>query len=397
MRWKMLFKLGLSVVVLVAVYLFFALHNEDDSSSTSQVIPDQQTGQHEKDNLHLNKESGGDVGSTDDKSLRSDAWRNGIHLSLVACGDREKESVILLKSAVLFTKTPLVFHIFAELQLQDYFKRQIDFWPDEFRMRVEYHIYNLSFPEGEVTNEWKNLFKPCASQRLFIPSLLTDVDALLYVDTDILFLRPLEDIWAFLHKFNRTQLVALSPEHEDSQSSWYHRFARHPYYGEQGVNSGVMLMNLTRIRQSQWLESLKQYYKDYKLKITWGDQDLLNIYFHYYPEQLYVYPCEWNYRPDHCMYMSVCKGGDRDGASVLHGNRRVMHNDKQPAFKAAYDTFVKHQFGADLKYEMLVALKRELEKTKYTACGKLPHIFYKQIEKYIDSLDIYKNNEKYGG
>ncbi|XP_021373710.1 glucoside xylosyltransferase 2-like isoform X2 [Mizuhopecten yessoensis] len=298
MKWKMLFKLGLSVVVIVAVYLFFALQNENNSNKEPQVIPDHQTGQQEtsdhqtgqqeikSDPLHLSKEpdSQGHVVNTDDKSYRSEAWRNGIHLSLVACGDRDKESIILLKSAVLFTKTPLVFHIFAELQLQDYFKRQIEFWPDEYRTKVEYHIYNLSFP----ADEWKKLFKPCASQRLFLPSLLPDVDALLYVDTDILFVRPLEDIWAFLKKFNSTQLVALSPEHEDSQSSWYHRFARHPFYGELGVNSGVMLMNLTRIRQSQWLRSLKEYYKEYKLKITWGDQDLINIYFYYYPAPVWL-------------------------------------------------------------------------------------------------------------
>lgn len=285
MKCKMLFKLGLSVVVFVAVYLFFALQNQNDSDSQvmPEILDNQQQG------VQSSKESGGQPSNIAavDKPLRNEAWRNGIHLSLVACGDREKESVILLKSAVLFTKTPLVFHIFAELHLQDYFRRQIDFWPDDLRTRVEYHIYNLSFPSGEKPNEWKNLFKPCASQRLFIPDLLTDVEALLYVDTDILFLRPLEDIWAFLQKFNSTQMVALSPEHEDKQSSWYPRFARHPYYGEQGVNSGVMLMNLTRIRQSPWLQSLKHYYNDYKLKITWGDQDLLNIYFHYYPGRLF--------------------------------------------------------------------------------------------------------------
>lgn len=55
--------------------------------------------------------------------------------------------------------------------------------------------------------------------------------------------------------------------------------------------------------------------------------------------ELYVYPCEWNYRPDHCMYTSVCKGADREGAHVLHGNRRTMQNQKQPAFKAVYSAF----------------------------------------------------------
>lgn len=56
-------------------------------------------------------------------------------------------------------------------------------------------------------------------------------------------------------------------------------------------------------------------------------------------DELYIYPCEWNYRPDHCMYTSVCKGADRDGAHVLHGNRRTMHNQKHPAFKAVYSAF----------------------------------------------------------
>lgn len=39
------------------------------------------------------------------------------------------------------------------------------------------------------------------------------------------------------------------------------------------------------------------------------------------------------------MYMRVCKGADHSGANVLHGSRRSMHNEKQPAFKAVYSTF----------------------------------------------------------
>ena len=46
-----------------------------------------------------------------------------------------------------------------------------------------------------------------------------------------------------------------------------------------------MLMNLTRLRQSSWVPALENYYKEYKLKITWGDQDLINIYFHFYPRK----------------------------------------------------------------------------------------------------------------
>lgn len=75
------------------------------------------------------------------------------------------------------------------------------------------------------------------------------MDSLLYVDTDILFLRPVDDIWSFLRKFNSTQIAAMAPEHEEPRIGWYNRFARHPYYGATGINSGVMLMNMTRIRR----------------------------------------------------------------------------------------------------------------------------------------------------
>lgn len=44
-----------------------------------------------------------------------------------------------------------------------------------------------------------------------------------------------------------------------------------------------MLMNLTRIRNSDWLKDIVPYYEQYRYKITWGDQDLLNIYFHHHP------------------------------------------------------------------------------------------------------------------
>lgn len=53
-----------------------------------------------------------------------------------------------------------------------------------------------------------------------------------------------------------------------------------------GVNSGVMLMNLTRMRQFGWEEYLAPIYKEFKLKITWGDQDIINIIFHYHPGRL---------------------------------------------------------------------------------------------------------------
>ncbi|XP_037535068.1 glucoside xylosyltransferase 2-like [Nematolebias whitei] len=104
----------------------------------------------------------------------------------------------------------------------------------------------------------------------------------------------MDDIWLLLKAFNSTQLAAMAPEHEVPKIGWYSRFARHPFYGDTGVNSGVMLMNLTRIRSTlfknslilsglSWEDLLHPLYQKYKNHITWGDQDLLNIIFHYNP------------------------------------------------------------------------------------------------------------------
>lgn len=37
------------------------------------------------------------------------------------------------------------------------------------------------------------------------------------------------------------------------------------------------------------------------------------------------------------MYGSNCKGAEEEGVSILHGNRGVYHDDKQPTFKALYE------------------------------------------------------------
>ncbi|XP_032997103.1 glucoside xylosyltransferase 2 isoform X2 [Lacerta agilis] len=281
--------------------------------------------------------------------LSSPQW---MHLAVVACGDRLEETLTMLKSAVLFSYRKLKFHIFAEDSLKPEFERK---------------------------------------------TILKDVDSLLYVDTDVLFLRPIDDIWGFLRAFNSTQLAAMAPEHEIPKIGWYSRFARHPYYGVTGVNSGVMLMNLTRIRNAQfknsmiptgltWEEMLYPLYQKYKNYITWGDQDLLNIIFYFNPECLYLFPCQWNYRPDHCMYGSNCKGAEEEGVSVLHGNRGVYHDDKQPTFKALYEVIRDFPFEDNLFQSMYYPLQSKFLDTVHTLCGRIPQVFLKQIERTMKKV-----------
>lgn len=214
---------------------------------------------------------------------------------------------------------------------------------------------------------------------------MNDTDAVLYVDTDTLFLAPPELIWDEFKNMNSTQLAALSPEHEDPNTGWYNRFAKHPYYGKLGVNSGVMLMNLTRMREFRWTDYVIPIHKEYKLKITWGDQDIINIIFHFHPERLYIYPCRYNYRPDHCMYMSVCTDAEKDGALVVHGSRGTFHSQKQPPFRAVYRAMQQYQLDTDKYENLLLPMSNYLMLEDNSTCGKVWKVFIIQPELHLSN------------
>lgn len=56
-----------------------------------------------------------------------------------------------------------------------------------------------------------------------------------------------------------------------------------PYYGETGLNAGVMHMNLTRMKNfpgGGWIAANMRVFDTFKKKIKLADQDILNILFH---------------------------------------------------------------------------------------------------------------------
>ena len=76
-----------------------------------------------------------------------------------------------------------------------------------------------------------------------------------------------------------------------------------PYYGQDrgksGLNAGVMMMDLARIRQSNFSAERDAILDEYSYKldlIQLGPQDVLNIYGAFHPDHVYEMPCVYNYR-----------------------------------------------------------------------------------------------------
>ena len=66
-----------------------------------------------------------------------------------------------------------------------------------------------------------------------------------------------------------------------------------------------MMMNLTQMRTFKLQEKSISIQNVYKEKIELADQDILNIYFHAFPEKLFVLNCSYNFNWVHCGHGTI--------------------------------------------------------------------------------------------
>ncbi|XP_063367598.1 glucoside xylosyltransferase 1 [Cydia amplana] len=300
---------------------------------------------------------------------------NRIVLSFVVCDSRFNESLNVVKSVLLFTKTPVHFVIFTDDNLKLKFNDTLSNWRVLTDYQLDFELHSINFPEEHV-DDWMNLFSKCAAQRLFIPKLITHIDAMIYVDTDTLFLGPADELWLKFSLFNISQISAMALENDNPNVSWYPRFAKHPFYGKYGLNSGVMLMNLTRMRDFGWVDYVTPIMLKWKLYIPWGDQDIINVIFHYHPRAVLELSCRYNYRTDQCMYGDACPDATAAGVFLLHGSRKAFHAHKQPAFEAVYRAVEEWSVGLDPS-DMPAVLERYYTEAPPSLCGNLKDAFLK--------------------
>ena len=91
-----------------------------------------------------------------------------------------------------------------------------------------------------------DMFRICATARLFIHEMLPGVDAGIFLDTDIVLMDNIRNLWNFFHQFNSLQLMGMA-----ATENYYGTVNNLPSFGPPGVglNGGVALMNLTRMRE----------------------------------------------------------------------------------------------------------------------------------------------------
>lgn len=315
-------------------------------------------------------------GDVVEANLRTSSFE-GITIAMVVCGEKDEmvqQTVTALKSAALFRRhnsTTLNIIILCDGQNQNKILAHLEQWPKAFRSILKIQFYPIWYPKGY---EWMKKYRVlCTTERLYLPVILADVDAVIYMDTDILFLDYVDKLWDYFSKMDTVQIAAMAAEHEDPENAFYiSAYNKIPYYGRFGLNAGVILMNLTRMRQlpNGWTNLVHEVYDKYKYSpLHFADQDIMNIIFHMHPEKLLPLPCSWNYRSDHCTWKGNTCHLNGDGISLIHGNRNVFNNDREETFRSIYVAFRNYNFQPDTKTHLLDPLSHGLRLQVHSLCG----------------------------
>ncbi|KAL7643760.1 UNVERIFIED_CONTAM: hypothetical protein RMT77_005766 [Armadillidium vulgare] len=283
------------------------------------------------------------------------------------------QTYVLLKSAALLANKILRFIILVEED--DVFNEilaRIENWPGRIRNKIILEKGQVWYPKSV---NMKNMFRTCATERLFLHEALPSEDSVVHLDTDILFLKPPEEMLKEFSQFDSVQISGLSP------CLYLYDNSHHdiPHYGKTGLNAGVWMMNLTRMKNfpGGWTNECINIVNEYKTHLRYADQDIANIIFSKNPKALYELACQWNFRDNICnKNRNPCKGVEHTGIYLLHGCAYAFYEDHNQKIKVMFNEFLNFDVERPLK-ELLQSIKTSLKNIDYSKspskCTKLPN------------------------
>lgn len=153
--------------------------------------------------------------------------------------------------------------------------------------------------------------------RILLPELLPEVARVLYLDADTIAADDLTDLWNT--GLGTSYLAAVT---NVFQHNHLHRPASLGLAGpEVYFNSGVLLMNLARMRQDSCSRALREYALAHRDSLEWPDQDALNVVLG--PARVPLHP-RWN-----CMNSVL----DFPSSQEVFGPEAVAEARRRPAIR----------------------------------------------------------------
>ena len=333
--------------------------------------------------------------------------RQTLNIVIIGCGNYCYSSKMLIISIMLFgapnnNKHNCIIHLVTDskkcsLSSKDsemlYIKQQLSNlnW---LKLNIIQHqdmTINNTFTKDFM--EMEDLFHKCAAVRIFLPEIdeFHAMKYIFYMDSDILCFKNITEIineWTESDQENIISAMTMVDAEEDRLEGWYvHKhYPFNDYYGNNGLNSGVMYYNLDKARNESFVDEIVNIYHwqnmqklpfYYRHSKHWhlGDQDLLNYYFakHTNVDKVRILECEWNVR-----LWRHCYKRYQENKFILHGRSQmfIRTEGEYSKFNNTYG-YIKEVYDID-NLDQDIAERDKLR-------SKLLHHFRKKWIQYHES------------
>ena len=141
-------------------------------------------------------------------------------------------------------------------------------------------------------------------------TLFPDISKLIILDADLKFRTDILELWKKFDDFSSSNLIGTAHELQPVYKHMTYQYRNNyphtkigapPPNGNPGFNSGVLLMDLARMRTSvlykEYLSNpaaLQHLSEKYYFRGHLGDQDFYTLLSFEHPELFYLLPCTWN-------------------------------------------------------------------------------------------------------
>ncbi|HEM3702980.1 TPA: glycosyltransferase [Streptococcus suis] len=198
-----------------------------------------------------------------------------IHLAFSVSGDYANHlGVTLYSIAKHHPNQPLEIHILSEDISRDH-KESLEILAATFPT-LSLHFIHVAQDSLNKINLSGDGLPHSAYYRLLLADLLPHIDKVIYLDVDILVKNSIVELWqtdiskVSLGVIREIDMYATSPDYPATIGLR----DQHHYF-----NSGVLVMNLKKMRQEQSVSTLLETAKQYSSRLRYGDQDILNMVF----------------------------------------------------------------------------------------------------------------------
>ena len=235
---------------------------------------------------------------------------NAIHVALCfsdASGSYYKHALVTAASVLANTKSPVALHLVHDETLGPEAREAFKTLCDARGQRLCLHAAG-DIPAETERNVLSRVGRG-ALFRIMLPALLTE-DKILYLDCDVICNLDVAELWGMDLAGHYLGALPLTGE----QARLHGR--RLGLRGRTCVNSGVMLMNLAKIRREipDWAEKLFAVIQRNEKSI--GDQEAMNIFFDDKEDAFLFLPERFNFRT-----------GQKDNATLAFGEYKdkIIH------------------------------------------------------------------------